>query len=331
MKRLFKRVMSCCLLMALAGGASAQTPAVEPVVSIAFVGDILLTDTPGKVIKSGRDPFAPMASILKGADIRVGNLECVVATSGTPEPGKPYTFRAHPRTLPVLKRHFDAVSLANNHSGDYGAPAFAEMLGRLERQAIGYFGGGRTLSAAHKPLIIVRKGLRIALLGYNEFFPRSFEADVDKPGVAWSDDEQVRRDIIAARAHFKADLVIPFMHWGWEHQPLASTRQRQLARVMIDAGADAVVGGHPHATQDVEQYLGKPIIYSLGNFLFDGFENEESNTGWVLTMDVDRQGVRNWRTVSARIDREGIPHPAPALGASCWARGQDKAVACVHK
>ncbi len=118
------------------------------------------------------------------------------------------------------------------------------------------------------------------------------------------------------------------MHWGWEHEPKASERQRQLARVMIEAGADAVIGGHPHVTQDVEQYQGKPIIYSLGNFLFDGFDNEASNTGWVLRMELDRHGVRTWRTFSTRIDREGTPHPAPALGGSCWTRGHDQATAC---
>src|SRR5471030_90102 len=195
-----------------------------------------------------------------------------------------HTFRAHPRTLPLLKRHFDALALANNHSGDYGPLAFGEMLDLLDKQGIAYFGGGRTLAAAHKPLIIERKGLRIALLGYDEFFPRSFEADVDKPGIAWSEDEQVRLDIATARSTYHADLVIPMMHWGWEHEGKASQRQRQLARVMIDAGADAVVGGHPHVTQDVEQYKGKPIIYSLGNFLFDGFSDAVNNTGWILEM-----------------------------------------------
>jgi len=314
--------------LSLAGAAAAQEPPAEALVAITFVGDIMLDDTPGKVVKSGRDPFAPLAPLLDKADIRVGNLECVVATSGTPEPDKPYTFRAHPRTLPLLKRHFDALALANNHSGDYGPLAFGEMLDLLDKQGIAYFGGGRTLAAAHKPLIIERKGLRIALLGYDEFFPRSFEADVDKPGIAWSEDEQVRLDIATARSTYHADLVIPMMHWGWEHEGKASQRQRQLARVMIDAGADAVVGGHPHVTQDVEQYKGKPIIYSLGNFLFDGFSDAVNNTGWILEMQLDREGARSWRTVSTRIDKEGTPHPAPQLGGSCWARGQNEATAC---
>src|SRR5476649_2342305 len=88
------------LSLSLVGAVAAQEQPAEAAVSITFVGDIMLDDTPGKVVKSGRDPFAPLAPLLDKADIRVGNLECVVATSGTPEPDKPYTFRAHPRTLP---------------------------------------------------------------------------------------------------------------------------------------------------------------------------------------------------------------------------------------
>ncbi len=327
MKALFACSLSA-MVIAMPGSATAQAQPKEAVVSIAFVGDIMLADTPGKVVRSGRDPFGPMAPLLDTADIRVGNLESLIATTGTPVPDKPFTFRAHPRTLPLLKRHFDALALANNHSGDYGPRAFGEMLGLLERQGIAYFGGGRTLAAAHRPLVIERKGLRIALLGYNEFFPRSFEADVDKPGIAWSEDEQVRLDIAAARTRYGADLVIPFMHWGWEHERIAGQRQRQLARLMIDAGADAVVGGHPHVTQDVEQYRGKPVFYSLGNFVFDSFSDAANNTGWLLRMELDRQGVRSWRTVATRIDREGTPHPAPKRGEACWARGQEEAQAC---
>ncbi|MET3132094.1 poly-gamma-glutamate capsule biosynthesis protein CapA/YwtB (metallophosphatase superfamily) [Oxalobacteraceae bacterium GrIS 1.11] len=316
------------LTLALAACGAAQAETAQPTVSIAFVGDIMLDEAPGKVVKSGRDPFAPLATLLDAADIRVGNLECVVATKGTPEPDKPYTFRAHPRTLTVLKRHFDALALANNHSGDYGPVAFGEMLDLLDARGIAYFGGGRDLAGAHQALLIERKGLRIALLSYNEFFPRSFEADFDKPGIAWSEDEQVRLDIGKARSLYHADLVIPVMHWGWEYEPTASARQRQLARLMIDAGADAVVGGHPHVLQDVEQYKGKPIIYSLGNFLFNGFDGPEKNTGWLLRMELDREGVRAWRSYTTRIDREGVPHPAPQVPGSCWGRGQDKAAAC---
>jgi hypothetical protein len=163
---------------------------------------------------------------------------------------------------------------------------------------------------------------RPTLLGYNEFLPRSFEADFDKAGVAWSEDEQVRLDVANARTRFQADVVIPVMHWGWENQRGASLRQRQLARLMIDSGADAVIGGHPHVTQDIEQYKGKPIIYSLGNFVFDGFSDEVNNTGWMLRLTLDHHGVRDWRIFVAHIDRRGIPHPGQRSEESCWERGR---------
>lgn len=322
-----------CALGILSGQAigAAPVPAVAPSsqsVVLAMVGDIMLAEGPGKAIRQGRDPLAPFGALLAAADVRVGNLECVIASSGSAEAGKPFTFRAHPRTAAVVQRHLDAVSVANNHSGDYGPAAFAEMLGLLERRGVGVFGGGRDLAAAHIPWIVERKGVRIALLGYDEFFPRSFEAGSNTPGVAWSENEQVRHDIAAARSEYHADVVIPFMHWGVEHEPLANARQRALARVMIDAGADAVIGSHPHVTQDVDNYRGKPIIYSLGNFVFDGFSDEDNNTGWLLLLELDKAGVSGWKTVLARIDGEGTPHPRPDLPGQCWQRGQAGAAAC---
>ncbi|MFO1206232.1 MAG: CapA family protein [Burkholderiales bacterium] len=177
----------------------------------------MLAGTPGTIVKRGGDPFVHFAAILDAADIRIANLECVVAVGGSAEADKPYTFRAHPRTLRVLERHFDAMSLANNHTGDYGPNAFEEMLNLFEGRGIHYFGGGRDLASAHAPLVIERKGLRIALLGYDEFFPRSFEADADKPGIAWSEDEQVRLDIVDARARLRRRRHRHSFHaLGWE-------------------------------------------------------------------------------------------------------------------
>jgi hypothetical protein len=101
------------------------------------------------------------------------------------------------------------------------------------------------------------------------------------PGIAWSEDEQVIADIRAARAA-GADHVIPFMHWGWEKSTQPDDRQRSLARRLIDEGASLVVGSHPHVTQGAEIYRGKPIVYSLGNFVFDGFDYENARRGWLL-------------------------------------------------
>jgi poly-gamma-glutamate synthesis protein (capsule biosynthesis protein) len=101
-------------------------------------------------------------------------------------------------------------------------------------------------------------------------------------------------------------VIITVMHWGWE-DPVANHRQRQLARLMIDAGVDAVIGGHPHLVQDSEVYQGKPIFYSLGNFVFEGFDNPLNNTGLVLTLNISKQGVQNWDVVQAQIDKRGVP------------------------
>jgi poly-gamma-glutamate capsule biosynthesis protein CapA/YwtB (metallophosphatase superfamily) len=279
----------------------------EPV-KLIFVGDILLDDGPGRAIAAGRDPLAAFETLLADADYRIGNLECPIATVGQPLDSKIYNFRAHPRVLAVLKGRFDALAVSNNHSGDYGQAAFLETLDHLKQAGIASFGGGRNLAKAHAPLWIEKHGLRIAVLGYNEFKPRSFEAGPHWPGVAWSEDSQVIADIRAARAA-GADVVIPFMHWGWERDPFPTERQRSLARLLIDAGADAVVGGHPHVTQGTETYRGRPIIYSLGNFVFDGFELPAAKIGWLLQMSVDRSGVVAWQTVDALIDAAGIPVP----------------------
>ncbi|MDP1956659.1 MAG: CapA family protein, partial [Rhodocyclaceae bacterium] len=283
----------------------------------------------GMAIAAGRDPLAPFAALLAEADYRIGNLECPIATVGQPMDSKIYNFRAHPRVLSVLKGRFDALAVSNNHSGDYGQAAFLETLDHLKQTGIASFGGGHNLTEAHAPLWIEKNGLRIAVLGYNEFKPRSFEAGPHWPGIAWSEDSHVVADIRAARAS-GADLVIPFMHWGWENEPAPDERQRQLARLMIDAGAAAVVGGHPHVTQGSEIYRGKPIIYSLGNFVFDGFDTPTGKLGWLLQLNVDRSGVLSWDTRAALMDEEGIPHPAPGAQTPCGKAGDKLPGLCVN-
>ena len=324
MKSCFNYLISTLFLLCSPPGFAADT---STPVSLVFAGDIVLDDSAGEMIRRGEDPFADFARLFKDADIRLGNLECVVATTGSAG-DKNFTFRAHPRTLPVLKRHFDALALANNHSGDYGRPAFAEMLGLLKQAGLGQFGGGHNLSEAHTPLLIERKGLRIALLGYSEFMPRSFEADYNAPGIAWSEDEQVTADIQKARTVYKADLVIPVMHWGWEDEPNSNARQRQLAHTLIEAGADAVIGGHPHVTQEIEHYRGKPIIYSVGNFVMEETDNANQRIGWVLRLQLDKQGVRSFDTRVAQINMEGIPRLDRDAASPCWSRENSSVTMC---
>jgi poly-gamma-glutamate synthesis protein (capsule biosynthesis protein) len=171
--------------------------------------------------------------------------------------------------------------------------------------------------------------LRIAILSYNEFMPRSFEADHDAPGVAWSEDEQVVDDIRKARQVHRADLVIPIMHWGWENEPVANARQRQLARLMVEAGADAVIGGHPHVTQDIEHIHGKPVIYSVGNFVMKETDNDNQRRGWVLRLALDQRGVRAFDTRVAQIRLDGVPERDDRAASPCWQRGDAAVGQCV--
>lgn len=275
-------------------------------IKMVFVGDIMLDDLPGKYIKSGKDPFKNFAPILKRADITIGNLECVVGATGKAEE-KNFVLRAHPRVLPLIRKYFNAVSLANNHTGDYGPQALSNMLDLLDGAGIKYFGAGKEIRSAHEPIIFDIKDKRIAVLGYNIFLPRSFEALDDRPGTAWGDDDYIIADIQNAKKVHKADIVITYPHWGWEGEKQASADQVRLAHLMIDSGADAVVGGHPHVTQNIENYKGKPIFYSLGNFVFDGFDTLDTITGWVLEMSINPDSKITWQIHEAKLDKNGIP------------------------
>ncbi len=329
--KIFPSLLCLLLAYALSATALAQANATTKKVSLLFVGDMVLDDLPGKAMEQGIDPYASVAALFQSADIRIGNLECVIASGGKAVE-KNFTFRAHPRSLNYLKKYFDAISIANNHSGDYGPNAFAEMLNFFEQHKIGHFGGGHNLSQAHRPFLIEKNGIKIALLGYDEFMPRSFEANLNTPGVAWSEDDYVIRDIKAAREIDHADIVIPFMHWGWENEMKAGRRQRELARIMIDAGADAVVGAHPHVIQDTEQYRGKPIIYSLGNFMMDAVDNEAQTKGWALRLHVSKTGVESWDTQVTKIDpKTGIPALLPEEKSPCWDKKSGQTASCENR
>jgi poly-gamma-glutamate synthesis protein (capsule biosynthesis protein) len=202
------------VLMVFLGTLVFEVKAQSHDIKLVFVGDIMLDGLPGQYIKNGKDPFANFKSLFKQSDITIGNLECAVGTTGKPE-NKPYVFRAHPSVLPLLKKYFSAVSLANNHSVDYGPQAFSNQIDLLDKYQIKYFGGGKDIRTAHEPVIFEVKGQRIAILGYDIFLPRSFEALEDRPGTAWGDTDFIVADIKKAKSTHRADIVITYPHWGW--------------------------------------------------------------------------------------------------------------------
>ncbi len=275
-------------------------------VRVLFVGDIMLDNGPGHTIVHGGDPFKEVAGVFEGADLAIGNLECTLTRKGTFE-YKPYTFRAPEEALPLLKKYFSAVTLANNHSGDWGRAGFADMLTLLDGAGVRYFGGGRNLRQAHRPLVLTVKGRRLAFLGYNDFPPKSFAAGSSKAGIAWIDEPAVVADIRAARA--VADYVIVFFHWGREMSDQPLPYQRVLARKCIDAGADAIVGAHPHVTEPVEWYHDHPILYSLGNFVFDYYPVDPKVwRGWMATLVFHGADRPRLEIQNVEMDPAGAPH-----------------------
>ncbi len=132
-----------------------------------------------------------------------------------------------------------------------------------------------------------------------------WEARTGRPGVAWADAGTVAAAVSDASA--QADVVIVMLHFGNEYATTPTSKQRELAHAAIDAGALLVVGSHPHLLQEVEEYGGGLIAYSLGNFVFDGFEGD-ANTTAVLRVTLGATGVASWSLLPASIDWSGLPH-----------------------
>lgn len=251
------------------------------------VGDIMLGRRIGDAINkaSRREPLYPFThttNILRDADVAIGNLECAVAAGGSPQPKKEYTFRAEPKVAKRLKAAgFDIVTLANNHSLDYGAEAFQETLTHLHKAGIETVGGGKDYPAAQVLKVVsLKDGTRVGFLGYTLILPKGFAATSTQPGVNWMDDNRFKKQIQRARG--RSDVVIVQFHWGKEYYIHPDAIQRYYGRLAIDYGADLVIGHHPHWIQEMEFYKGKFIAYSLGNFVFDMNHRPKVREGLML-------------------------------------------------
>lgn len=278
--------------------------------SVVFVGDVMLDNGPGHAIASGRDPFAACADLLLDADFTIGNLECVLGRAGKLA-HKAYVFRAAEYSPRHLKRYFTAVSLGNNHAFDFGPEGLVAALDILDRETIGRFGAGRTLAEARQPFVLEKDGLRIAILAANGFRAADYAATAAAPGVTPLREADLLTDIAAARK--QADIVVPFVHWGDELVAGPLEADRLFARKMIDAGAAAVIGGHPHITQTVDVHRGAPIVYSLGNFVFDYYPCDPPEwTGWVVKLTVAKDEPVAVETRAVVLDAAGLPRPAVA-------------------
>jgi poly-gamma-glutamate synthesis protein (capsule biosynthesis protein) len=239
-------------------------------IQMAFVGDILLASGVEDLMKkNGFDyPYKDVRDYLVQPDLTIGNLETSVTDRGKILK-KEYNYRSPPLALPALaEAGVDLVNLANNHVMDYGPEGLLDTIDHLDKTGIQHIGAGHDATEAFKPVIIEKKGIKIAFLGFSHIVPDvSWKAGVNHPGVA--DTYDYKAPVLAIqKARAQADLVVVITHWGVERTDTPVPYQTDLAHRYIDAGADLVVGGHPHVLQGFEAYKGKWIAYSLGNFIF---------------------------------------------------------------
>jgi poly-gamma-glutamate capsule biosynthesis protein CapA/YwtB (metallophosphatase superfamily) len=288
---------------------------VRPLV-LAAGGDVNLGDRIGSAI-AARGPHRPwtrVAPLLRAADLALVNLECAVSSRGAPLAGKQYTFRGPPAALAgVARAGVDAVSVANNHSLDYGAEAFLDTLARARRAGVEPVGGGAGLAAARRPVLFERGGLRVALLGYSDVRPLGFDAGPGKPGAARADLGWIREDV--ARARRLADIVVVYFHWGTELARRPDARQRRFADAALGAGATVVLGAHPHVLQPLERRGGRIIAWSLGNLVFGAGSPGTTETG-ILLVELGIDGAHSAELVPARIQGfTPVPEPERAARA----------------
>jgi len=273
-------------------------PAVEPVTHLVFTGDLIPARCTLQTIRDlGGDftlPFQPLHDLLTAADITVGTLDATASDAGTPYGCTP-TFSLMAPAAAVqgfVYAGYDVISHAANHIKDCGTAAcgdraLLETDANLRAAGIQPVGSGRNLTEARAPLVIKRNGVAFAFLAYDDIADYS-HATADSPDSAPLDPDTIAEDVAAARR--VADVVIIIPHWGIEYTLGPSERQRAFARAAAAAGADLVVGNHPHWVQAHERIGGTFIAYALGNFVFDQDWSLETQQGALL--DVTFSGTR---------------------------------------
>jgi poly-gamma-glutamate synthesis protein (capsule biosynthesis protein) len=268
----------------------ASAPTVVPVTRLLFTGDIIPARCAYAQIESlGGDytlPFQPLHDTLASADITIGTLDATASDAGTPLGCTPtFSLAAPAKAVDGLKyAGYDVIAHAANHIKDCGADACGDeaMLqtdANLRAAGIRTMGSGRNLTEARAPVVVERNGIYFAFLAYDDI-ANYYNATEDAPGSAPLDPATVAEDIAAAKKVANVVIVVP--HWGVEYTAEPSDRQRAFARAAADAGADLVIGNHPHWVQAHEQIGATFVAYALGNFVFDQDWSLETQQGALL-------------------------------------------------
>jgi poly-gamma-glutamate synthesis protein (capsule biosynthesis protein) len=263
------------------------------VTTLTVVGDIMLGRRVGDRAAAEGDPsypLRPMQRRLRAADITVGNLESTLSTAGPPTQGGD-SFAADPAVRRGLRdAGFDALSLANNHAGDFGERALVETVDLLRSGGLATFGAGRDLAQARRPALVTRNGVDFAFVGFNAIGETPAAAP-GQPGASsvsmpprtgpldHAELDRVLADV--RRISGQVDVMVVIPHWGEQYTERPWPVQEYVARRLVRAGADLVVGGHPHWVQGASLVGKGLVVQSLGNFTFD-MTTPETNEGLVL-------------------------------------------------
>ncbi len=295
---------------------SAPAPAPTRPITINFAGDVHFAEY---VAALADDPqaFAQIAPALGDADLTMLNLETALTTRGTKEP-KAYTFRIGPQALvPLHNAGVDVVSMANNHAADYGGVGLQDTLEAKGKSRLPIVGIGATDAEAFMPYIATVEGVSIAIIAADEVWDETtlakYSAGPAKPGVANGFDRtRLVQAVKDARA--KYDVVIVHEHWGIEEVTCPSARQAETVRVLAEAGADAVIGGHSHVPQGAGWAGSTFVGYGLGDFVWWRSEGPGARSG-ILQISIDPAKAKaragnvvtsyNWRPV--HVQTSGAP------------------------
>lgn len=279
-----------------AGTGDAATDGTEAAkaVRLLFAGDVYLSDH----VLEAYDAAGGIDGVLsqgyqaeiQAADYFVTNEEFPFSTRGTPAPDKQFTFRVHPEKVKLMQEMgIDLVTLANNHALDYGRDAMLDTIDTLDHAGIRHVGAGKNLAEARKPAIVELNGRTFAFIGATRVYPEAdWAAGTDSAGMFSAYDGGAALAEEVKEAKQQADYVIAYVHWGIEREEMPNEVQKSIAHRLVDAGADLVVGAHPHVLQGLEYYQGVPIAYSLGNFVFGSSIPSTA----LLQADVDDEGLR---------------------------------------